>query len=618
MITLSEIGATPERDAAGNWQFKLGVYLPGITYNASYRVKARVLHEQDQFTRGIEPKDFWLSWQNGTALDLWSATIPLALDPASHFGQEGRYVYRYQLLQGNREVTSWFSDPFGRDAGLGTLSAFTVVGNPQSFPWSDAGFRVPEVDDAVVYELNVREFNRDFDGVVTQLDYLWELGVNVIELMPVTNVKEDVEWGYTPISYFTPDDRLGGPDGMKRLVNACHARGIAVIVDAVYAHAHPEFAYNLVYDTSGEPNPMMGAFQGEFFPERPGADYGKPFTRDYFFALNRYWLDEYHVDGFRYDYVPGMYDGPTGRGYAELVYRTYQLSAAVPRFQAAGGRSKIIQCAEHLPDPRGILSQTYSNCCWQNELLDRSRDMARGRFVSERLAHALDPEFSGYPTEYRDPVAGGSFPVAPFQYLESHDHRRFINEFGEAGPRDLLGQAYGDRSRLFEVQPYVIALYTAKGIPMLWQGQEFGENWGVPHSGLGRNLFERPLHWEYFYDPSGKALVRLHRRMGELRRTHRALRSRGFFYYYHHEDHLRSGTIVYRRDATASGGQAAESLIIILNFSGVDVDVWIPFSSPGRWVEQIDGTRPDVQVAQSDQWLPVRIPSHYGGVYRLQ
>ena len=65
----------------------------------------------------------------------------------------------------------------------------------------------------VVYEVNVREFNQDFDGVITQLDYIHSLGVNVLELMPVTNVKEVAEWGYTPIDYFAPDERLGGPVG---------------------------------------------------------------------------------------------------------------------------------------------------------------------------------------------------------------------------------------------------------------------------------------------------------------------------------------------------------------------------------------------------------------------
>lgn len=614
MVDLDELGARPRPTAAGGWEVDFGVLLPGITFDKGYRLALRVIHERDQFVRGVEPRRFWMSWQNGSALDRWHATVPLEPGQNGHFGEPGRYLYRYQLLRGDREVTFWFSDPFGLETGPGTLSAFRFEPGGQPFAWTDAGFRVPEVDDQVVYELNVREFNSDFDGVVAQLDYLLGLGVNVLELMPVSNVREDVEWGYTPLSYFAPDERLGGVPGMKRLVDACHARGIAVILDAVYAHAHPEFAYNLVYDTSGEPNPMMGYFAGEFF-SRPGMDYRKPFTLDYFLALNRHWLDEFHVDGFRYDYVPGMYeDNPVGPGYPELVFRTYEASKGVPRFDAGGGRSRIINCAEHLPDPIGILSKTYTNTCWQNGLLHRARDMARWGYVSEAVAHQLDPELLGYPTEYRNPATGDAFPVAPFQYFESHDHRRFVNEFGELGLRDLLGEAYGNRELFFKVQPYVIALYTAKGIPMLWQGQELLENWGLPGWGLGRNLYERPLHWEYFYDRAGKAVVRLHRIMGGLRRSSRALRARGFFFYLNDPEHLRRGVVAFRREAPATDGSPAERLLVALNFSDAPAEVWLPWPAGGRWDERIDGMA-SVDVAHDGEWRSVLVPSNYGAVY---
>ena len=195
-------------------------------------------------------------------------------------------------------------------------------------------------------------------------------------------------------------------------------------------------------------------------------------------------------------------------------------------------------------------------------------------------------------------------------------HPRFINQFGQLQIRDLLGQFYGDRARFYKMQPYVIALYMAKGIPMLWNGQEFGENWGVPNWGIGRNLFERPLHWEYFYDAPGKALVRLHRILGTLRRTHRALRSRGYFFYYYDQTHLQKGVIAFRRDAPADGAHPSESMIICLNFFDNDAEVWLPFPTPGLWVEQLDGIRPPVQIAQSDQWAPVIVPSNYGGIYK--
>jgi 1,4-alpha-glucan branching enzyme len=616
VVSLNEVGAHPQQHTPGVWSVTFGIYLPGLTYDKGYRLKVRVIHEADQFVRGIDPKEFWMTWIKGSPLDLWTAQVRLAADPApSHFGQVGRYAYRYQLFRADgRSIAFWFSDPFARETGLGTLSAFTIEPQAQPFPWSDAAFIPPSVDEMVVYEVNIREFNTDFDGLTTQLDYVHGLGVNVLELMPVSNVKELVEWGYTPLDYFAPDERLGGPNAFKRLVNTAHERGIAVILDSVYAHTHPEFTYNLVYEAAGEASPMLGRFEGEFFQDWAGTDFRRPFTREYFFSLNTYLLAEYHVDGFRYDYVPGMYDGPAGQGYADLVYRTYQHSKSISKFQAPSGSSRIIQCAEHLPDAAGIMAHTHSNCAWQNGLLDRAREMARGGYVTERLAHQLDPEFLGYPTEHT--AAGDTFPVAPFQYFESHDHGRFVNQLGTLNLRDLLGERYGNRDRYYKIQPYVIALYTAKGIPMLWHGQEFAENWGVPPGGLGRNLFERPLHWEFFYDEAGKALVRLHRILGTLRRTHRALGSRGFYYYYYDQNHLQRGVLAYRRKADTDGMRPAEDLLVLLNFSDADAEVWLPFPAAGTWTEMIDGTRSAIRTSQDGEWSSLVVPSNYGSIYK--
>lgn len=100
VISLDEVGAHPQPPVAGQWSVTFGLYLPGLTYDKGYRLKVRVIHEADQFIRGIDPKEFWMTWIKGSPLDLWTATVPLAADPApSHFGQPGRYVYRYQLLR---------------------------------------------------------------------------------------------------------------------------------------------------------------------------------------------------------------------------------------------------------------------------------------------------------------------------------------------------------------------------------------------------------------------------------------------------------------------------------------------------------------------------------------
>jgi len=618
MIDLQELGAHVVADAPLRVRF--GVHLPTISWTASYRVKVLVIHERDQFVREVPPREFYLDWQGG-AYDLWSAEVELAGGPG-HLGEAGTHLYRYQLLHetvaGEEVVVRFFADPFGRAAGKGTLSAFTTPAD-QDHAWADDGFTVPEVDDLVIYELHVGEFGGGFAAVADGIPYLTSLGVNALELMPVTNVKEDVEWGYTPLGYFAPDDRYGGGAAFRGLVETCHRAGVAVVLDAVYAHSHPEFAYNIVYRQAGLPNPVMGPFGQEFGKLPPGWNYHEQFTRDYFDAVSRYWLTEFHVDGFRYDYVPGFWDGVTGDGYSGLVQRTYRLSQdfdQFPRFFAGdGNRSRIIQCAEFLDAPVLALTSTYSNTVWQDQLLHAARNQAEGTGATDDYARRLDPELGPeqkYPSRFVN--QGDSFPVAPLQYIESHDHQRFVTRLGVEPTVDQLEMALGDRSLWARTQPYAIAQYTAKGVPMLWQGQEFAENWNLPGGTDPRRItFSRPLHWEYFYDDAGRALIRLYRVLGRLRRTHRVFSSRGDFYLEPSADHRRDGIVVFRR---ISAGEAA---VVVLNFSNEPRTVRVWWPTAGRWIEQLDRAeahpQPDVVVGENWESHDVTVPSNYGGVY---
>src|SRR5258708_11541906 len=141
-------------------------------------------------------------------------------------------------------VTLFVTDACGRNTGIGKLSAFTVSAQPMlPFRWTDADFVVRELDNLIVYELQVEEFDSTFDGVAQRLDYLLGLGVNVLELMPITSVPQIFDWGYGPLHFFAPEDRWGGLDGFKRLVAACHRKGIAVILNVLYHHLTPYFAY---------------------------------------------------------------------------------------------------------------------------------------------------------------------------------------------------------------------------------------------------------------------------------------------------------------------------------------------------------------------------------------
>jgi maltooligosyltrehalose trehalohydrolase len=629
VINVSEVGAFPV-PVPGGFQITFGVYLPGIRAADGFDVVVRVIHRDDRFDPLVQPQDSHLRWNNAHPLDLWSATVPVQPVVGTHFGSEGLYLYRFQLWftppGGQRQlVTRWFTDPFARQTDIGLLSAVLLSRNPTSFAWTDAAYKTPELDDLIVYELQVEEFNDTFDGVIDRLTFLQSLGVNCLELMPVGSAKLDFDWGYGPLHYFSPSAHFGGPDGLRRLVDACHAVNMAVILDVVYQHVDPAFAYKLVYDdvnaTPGAPRvsgPMIGA-SGPFGPQ---ADFSQVFTQEYFAASNRHWLDQYHVDGFRYDEVTDLYVSPTDTGYAKLAYDTYRFSFGFPRFVPdPDSYSRIIQCAEALWRAPDVLRNTYTSCAWQNDLLDQAEAIAAGAAPTADFAHTLDPFFAGhYPATKTVVNAAGNpvdMPVAPFQFLNSHDHSHLIVFAGTTG-KDPLSP--GDRSRFWSMQPLAIALYTSQGIPMLWEGEEFADDYNLPDNGYARIDLRRDTHWEYFYDEYGAPLVNLYRRLGQLRRASRALRSRESFFYWQ-QSLQNSQLIACHRHALAGPAGPEEYAMVILNFGGTAGAIDVPFPKAGVWTEKLDApfrAAPlTVTIASSGDAHTITVPPNYGYIFTL-
>ncbi len=614
MIDLSRVGAhvgAPQKDS-----FCLGIYLPNITPEKGYSLFADIIHILDQFDPAVPAVSVELEY-HGNPYDLWVYDGRLAqLEQKGNMGKKGRYIYRYRLLRHDQVLVPYFADPFATLSGPGTHSSFAYPA-VSPYQWKDNGFHVPALDDIIAYEMMVDDFAHNFEGVIEKIPYLKGLGINCIELMPVTNVPEPYRWGYMPLSYFAIEERYGGKEGLKALVDACHSDEIAVIHDAVYAHTHEEFCYRHVYWQTGEENPMIGPFAEDMFGV--GTDFKKEFTRDYFRAVNTYFLQELHMDGFRYDYVPGIYDGPTGDGYARIVYETYQQSNNIPRFHGSD-HSYIIQAAEYLARPKDVLKETYTTLSKRWEPMLNAQHMVRqSGSVSESFVHELllidftDP----WPREYVNEAQGDRFPVAPFQFIESHDKSRLMYILsGEHSPYhggfDLFNR---DRSHWYRLQPFAIALMTAEGIPLLWQGQEFGEIYGKHDDGGSRVLAARPLHWNYFYEPSGRQLVNLYRKLGSLRHKFQALRSRNSYFFNTISD-LWRGLVVYERKPD---NPSSPSVMVLLNFSHQDIEVNVPFTNDRTWIERLnsqEGQPPEkIELSHGRTEAMVRVPSNYGKLF---
>ncbi|MDQ2711040.1 MAG: alpha-amylase family glycosyl hydrolase [Acidobacteriota bacterium] len=288
MIDFSGMGAFPFFDAGGNPHISFGLYLPGVRGSDGFSVVVRIIHSADRFNVSVKTQDQAMIWNPGNALDLWTADVALAADGASHSGEDGEYLYRYQLwwtpAGGSQQlITAWFPDPFARSTDIGLMSSVWLAQSPPVFNWTDGSYKTPELQDLVVYELQIEEFNETFDSAIDRLEYLDGLGANCLELMPVTSAKLDFDWGYGPVYHFSPSPRFGGGDGLKRLVDAAHARGMAVILDVVYEHVDKAFAYYRVYNDiankSGAPTPASPMVKGwNIWGFGPAADFTQSFT----------------------------------------------------------------------------------------------------------------------------------------------------------------------------------------------------------------------------------------------------------------------------------------------------------------------------------------------------
>ncbi|HVL27113.1 MAG TPA: alpha-amylase family glycosyl hydrolase [Acidimicrobiales bacterium] len=618
LLPLNRLGA---REVAGG-QLEFGVLLPWVSAADGNRLWVKVIHEADQFIQDVPPTRVELHHSvDPTYGDYWSTTVDLGAaggGGGSHWGEPGRYVYRYALerpdLAGELD---WVIDPYAREFGVGKLSAITV--GYQAHQWSagEAAWRVPALDDLVMYELMINEFGGSVDGAIDRLPYLADLGVNCIEVMPVSNVSHVIDWGFLPIGYFGVDERLGNRKHMQRLIEAAHELGMAVILDVVYGHTSSDFAYSSLYRRLNyHENPFMGSFAKDYFGE--STDFRRKLTRDFFFTVNHHWLATYHADGFRYDCVPNYWDGAVGQGYANLTWATYGFvknrrggGGHWDRFfdddgssgGAGDGTVNLIQCAEQLEGPVEILDQTYSNCTWQNETLGAAQGAARGS-AGALTDLGLRLGLMGYPASRT--VDDDTIPKTALQYVENHDHSRFVCNFGTtAADNDLLRE--GLRDNWWKVQPYLIAMMTGRGIPMLWQGQELGENYFVPESGFGRVALFRPVRWDYFYDHIGRAAVTLVRKLVALRRQLPQLRGGDHFFHNDPGRYQDLGVLVFTR-------RLDDALTVVaLNFGEADQTVPFTFAVGGKYREELHGHDLGDVADGQERWLTV--PSNYGRIW---
>ena len=344
--------------------------------------------------------------------------------------------------------------------------AATMFKIDDSFIWEDANFTPPDKENLVIYELLLRDFHqeRSYQSVIGKLDYLQELGINAIELMPINEFDGNDSWGYNPSFHMALDKEYGSPVKFKELVNECHKRGIAVIVDVVYNHATGQNSYFRMWNTSSDSYDGIPTSQNPFFQLSPVSEsylnyfndinHESSYVRDYMERINRFLIDEYHIDGFRFDLTKGMTNEVIAENYS--TKRINYLKGIADDIWDHDPDSYVI--FEHFQNSEERVFSDYGIMSWGEE------------------NYQYNEATMGYPSDFNGiSHKGRGFPNPTLVgFMESHDKERLMYK----------NITYGNSNEGYDIKNFDTALdrmkaagalfLTVPGPKMIWQFGELG------------------------------------------------------------------------------------------------------------------------------------------------
>jgi 1,4-alpha-glucan branching enzyme len=361
-----------------------------------------------------------------------------------------------------------------------------------SFNWkySDA-FKPAAQEQLVIYELLVRDFIRahDYKTLIDTLSYFEKLGINAIELMPVNEFEGNLSWGYNPSFYFTPDKYYGPADDLRRFVDACHHKGIAVILDMVLNHSYGQSPLVRLYfdNRTGRPS-AQNPWYNVTSPNTAYAwgydfDHTSKATQKFVDRVTQYWLEVYQIDGFRFDFTKGFTNTP-GDGWAYDTRRIAILKRIADKIWNVNPDAYII--LEHFTDNRE-----------ERELASYKRGMMIWGNMNDNYNEAT----MGYHADGKSDISWGYYgnrgwPKANLiTYMESHDEERLMYKNLQYG-NSYGGYTIQDSSTALERMKLAAAFFfTYPGPKMVWQFGELGYDYSINYN---ERTGEKPIRWDYY------------------------------------------------------------------------------------------------------------------------
>jgi glycosidase len=412
--------------------------------------------------------------------------------------------------------------PTGKTTGLVSVLSPGEAG----YTWTATNFQRPARANMVVYELLVRDFvaRHDYQTLRDTLSYIQRLGVNVIELMPINEFDGNENWGYSPSFYFAPDKYYGTKNNLKALIDECHRRGIAVVLDMVLNHSTGNSPMVQLYGSASGPtadNPWFNTSAPHPYAVYNDLNHESPYTRYFSKQVIKFWLQEYHIDGYRYDLAGGF----SQVSKTEATFENYDATRVAiwkdyydQQMSTDNGSYPILEffakgVSDTNPTDEGKVLSDYGMMLWGN-LNYNYNEATMGYLGGSDLSYGYYGGQGGRNFGQPNVVA----------YMESHDEERLQfknNNYANAsGTYNIKNLATG----LKRDEMAAAFFFTQPGARMVWQFGEVGYDYSINACTDGTTISNdcrtsvKPIRWDYYQDANRRHLYDTYRALIALKK----------------------------------------------------------------------------------------------------
>ncbi|NOR28201.1 MAG: T9SS type A sorting domain-containing protein [Lutibacter sp.] len=462
------------------------------------------------------------------------------------------------------------------DLTTGFVSTFLI--NEPTYTWNVDNFIKPAQDNLIIYELHIRDFvdSDSYTEALTHLDYLETLGVNAIELMPINEFEGADSWGYNPALYMALDKAYGTKNAFKTFVDACHQRGIAVLADVVFNHSFGQSPMVEMYWNSIDNKPAADSpwyNEDHNLVDNTSAHWGydfnheSPHTVEFFNDVLTYWMNEYKIDGFRFDFTKGfsntLYYGTDNWASTYDQSRINILKNYADHVWSNNPTNKPYVIFEHLSDnSEETVLANYGIMLWGN---------MNHAYAENTMGWSGSEDISGISYQNR----GWNNPHL-VGYMESHDEERLMYKNLTFGNSTNPAHDVKDLNIALSRQELAgLFFFTIPGPKMIWQFGELGYDVSIDDPG---RVDRKPIHWEYFDDANRKKIYDTWAKLIEFKKEHPVFNTNNYT--------LNVGGLtksIVLRDATMD-------VVIIGNFDVTNKSIAPQFTQTGTWYEFYTGT----------------------------